>query len=92
VPETFLTKICIVSSASEAQELMLEMLAERRMVVVEAITGCVVEWQAMTVAIRRDGDSGVEERGDEVGSRGVVCVGAAGAAMRLIRRAGSASD
>lgn len=31
VPETFLMKICIVSSASEAEELRLEMLDERRM-------------------------------------------------------------
>jgi len=34
VPETFLMKICIVSSFSEPAELMLEMLDERRMVAV----------------------------------------------------------
>jgi hypothetical protein len=34
VPETFLTKICIVSSTSEVVLEMLEMLAERRMVAV----------------------------------------------------------
>jgi hypothetical protein len=34
VPETVLTKICIVSSDSELDELMLLMLDERRMVAV----------------------------------------------------------
>lgn len=33
-PETVLMKICIVSSASEAEELMLEMLDVRRMMAV----------------------------------------------------------
>ena len=33
VPETFLTKMCIVSSASEPMELMLEMESERRIMV-----------------------------------------------------------
>lgn len=32
VPDTVLTKICVVSSDSELEELMLEMLAERAMV------------------------------------------------------------
>ena len=32
MPDTFLMKICIVSSASEAVELRLEVLGERRMV------------------------------------------------------------
>jgi carbon starvation protein CstA len=35
VPETFLMKICMVSSFSEPDELMLEMLDERRMVEIE---------------------------------------------------------
>ena len=34
LPETVLTKICIVSSASELDELMLEMLEVRRMVAI----------------------------------------------------------
>lgn len=44
-PETFLMKICIVSSASEALELMLEMLEERRM----AACGCAVVIVVMVV-------------------------------------------
>ena len=32
-PDTFLTKMCIVSSTSEPMELMLEMLSERRIMV-----------------------------------------------------------
>jgi hypothetical protein len=39
-PETVLMKICIVSSGSEALELMLEMLDERRIV---AISGVVTD-------------------------------------------------
>lgn len=34
LPDTVLTKICIVSSASELEELMLLMLEERAMIVV----------------------------------------------------------
>lgn len=33
-PDTFLTKMCMVSSASEPMELMLEMESERRIMVV----------------------------------------------------------
>ena len=32
-PDTFLTKMCIISSTSEPMELMLEMLSERRIMV-----------------------------------------------------------
>jgi hypothetical protein len=37
LPETVLTKICIVSSDSELEELMLEMLDERRIVAVVVV-------------------------------------------------------
>lgn len=37
LPDTVLTKICIVSSASELEELMLLMLEERAMVVVVSV-------------------------------------------------------
>lgn len=36
-PDTVLTKICIVSSESDVEELMLEMLEERRMVAVAGV-------------------------------------------------------
>jgi len=45
LPETVLTKICIVSSDSELDELMLLMLDERRIVAVaeRAVDGCSAE-------------------------------------------------
>ena len=36
-PDTFLTKMCIVSSASELMELMLELESERRIMMVVAV-------------------------------------------------------
>lgn len=51
-PDTFLTKMRIVSSASEPIELMLEMESERRimMAVVELCCACV--WRRMTLVWR----------------------------------------
>ena len=49
VPETFLTKICIVSSTSEPMELTLEMESERRIMVAVLVCCGVVRLQCDTV-------------------------------------------
>jgi hypothetical protein len=54
-PDTFLTKMCIVSSASEPMELMLEMESERRIMIavmdrraaVRAVAVMTLVWRSM---------------------------------------------